>query len=180
MKRKFYVLPKAWVNDSRRIYTELEKISLLQESKDLKIEKIKKPILITLETVNELINGITTNTFQVGDALLKENFGEALTKIDALLDSGEPALRILASLITQVRGWLWVSLLDQQGQKDVSVISKSAGIANPKRIYVIRKQIHNKSSNIFLDLLNRLLAVEIAIKKGTIPSNAFKDNFLTK
>jgi DNA polymerase-3 subunit delta len=49
-----------------------------------------------------------------------------------LLAANEPALRIVAALSTQIRGWLWVSLLEQNGEQE------AAGIANPKRIYGIR------------------------------------------
>ena len=50
-------------------------------------------------------------------------------------------MRIVATLTGQIRGWLWVSLLEQQGERDVAVIAKAAGIGNPKRIYVMRKQL---------------------------------------
>ena len=100
-------------------------------------------------------------------------------KINTLLNSGESALRIIASLNTQIRGCLWVSLLEKENKNDVNFIAKAAGIANPKRIYVIRKQIRGKSSNLFINLLNRLLEIEIALKKGTKPFDAFKDGLLT-
>ena len=165
-------------NESSKLYLELEKLALLEESKNTKVLPHGQKLLITAATVNELIGGETTNIFQIGDCLLEGKIGEALSKIDTLLYSGEPALRILASLTTQTRGWLWVSLLDNQGRKDVGVIAKAAGIANPKRIYVIRKQIQGKPSILFLNLLSCLIEIEAALKKGIIPSHAFKDNLL--
>ena len=92
--------------------------------------------------------------------------------------ANEPALRIVATLCGQIRGWLWVSLLDQQGESDVNAIAKAAGIGNPKRIYVMRKQIRGRPPARFLVLLRQLLEVEAALKRGAEPGNAFRDGFL--
>ena len=175
-----FKLIEAIGNDSDRLFSELQKIALLEDSKNKSKDIKTQKLLITSTTVSELIEGKTVNSFQIGDCLLEGKMGEALIKIEHLLNTGEPALRILASLTTQTRGWLWVSLLDKEGQKDVGFISKTAGIANPKRIYVIRKQIQGKPSSLFLNLLNRLLEIEAALKKGVSPSNAFKDNLISQ
>ncbi|MFM7550955.1 MAG: DNA polymerase III subunit delta, partial [Cyanobacteriota bacterium] len=98
--------------------------------------------------------------------------------VDALLAANEPALRIVAALSSQIRGWLWVALLDQKGEQDVNAIAKAAGIGNPKRIYVMRKQIRGKPPARFLRLLSQLLEVEAALKRGADPGDAFRDGFL--
>ena len=59
-------------------------------------------------------------------------------------------------------------------------IAKAAGIGNPKRIYVMRKQLQGRPPEQFLDLLGRLLEVEAALKKGVLPRNAFIDGLLKK
>ena len=175
-----FALVEAIGNDSSKLFSELEKIALLQESKNQAKNIEEQKISIKASTVNELIAEKTSNAFQIGDYLLEDKRGEAISNIEILLNAGEPPLRILASLTTQTRGWLWVSLLESEGQKDVSLIAKTAGIANPKRIYVIRKQIAGKSSNFFVNLLSHLLEIEAALKKGISPSDAFKDNLLTQ
>ena len=101
-----------------------------------------------------------------GRCLLEGNPGEAIARWDALIDAGEPALRIVATLTGQIRGWLWVSLLEQQGERDVAVIAKAAGIGNPKRIYVMRKQLKGRPPKRFLSLLSRLLEVEARLKRA--------------
>ena len=110
---------------------------------------------------------------------MQGNIVEAIGRFDVLIDKGEPALRILATITRQVRGWLWVSLLEQQGEKDVGIIAKAAGISNPKRIYIMRKQIQGIPPSRFLELLGSLLEVEAALKKGVMPLNAFKDGLLS-
>ena len=173
-------LVEAIGNDSSRLYSELKKLSLLAESQN-KVEDIKnKKIIITSSIVKSLIGSITTNSLEVSNCLLEENIGEAIIKVNALLESGEPALRILATLTNQIRGWLWVKLLEKDEQKDVGFIAKNAGISNPKRIFIMRKQIKGKSTKMFLDLLSKLLDIEAALKRGKNPIDAFKESLLAK
>ncbi|MGB5135576.1 MAG: DNA polymerase III subunit delta, partial [Prochlorococcaceae cyanobacterium] len=103
---------------------------------------------------------------------------EAIALLDALLAAGEPALRIVATLSGQIRGLLWVALLDRQGEQDVAAIAKAAGIGNPKRIYVLRRQIRGRKPERFLGLLSQLLEVEVQLKRGAEPGAAFRDGFL--
>jgi DNA polymerase-3 subunit delta len=114
----------------------------------------------------------------VGDALLAGRPAEAIALVEALLAANEPALRIVASLSSQIRGWLWVALLETSGEHDVAVIAKAAGIGNPKRIFVMRKQIRGRAPAQMLALLSRLLEVEAALKRGSEPGDAFRDGFL--
>ena len=158
-------LVEAIGNDSARLESELQKLSL-------------RATTINAALVEELVGGLATNALQVGDALLEGNAGEAIARWDALIDAGEPALRIVATLTGQIRGWLWVSLLEQQGERDVAVIAKAAGIGNPKRIYVMRKQLQGRPAKRFLSLLGRLLEVEARLKRGSPPEDAFRDGLL--
>ena len=59
-------------------------------------------------------------------------------------------------------------------------ITKAAGIANPKRIYVMRKQIQGIKTSRFLNLLESLIEIEVGLKKGALPADAFKDGLLKK
>ncbi len=154
-------------SDSARLASELEKLALYVGEQP-----------ITAAAVAALVGSHATNALQVGDALLAGNRAEAVALVDALLEANEPALRIVATLCGQIRGWLWVSLLDQQGESDVNAIAKAAGIGNPKRIYVMRKQIRGRQPARFLALLRQLLDVEAALKRGGDPGDAFRDGFL--
>ena len=157
-------------NDSARLSAELQKLALHASSTG--------STTITADAVAALIDGQAANALQVGDALLEGQVGEAICRLDALIDAGEPALRIVATLTGQIRGWLWVSLMEQQGERDVAVIAKAAGIGNPKRIYVMRKQLQGRPPNRCLNLLGRLLEVEASLKRGAQPAAAFRDGLL--
>jgi DNA polymerase-3 subunit delta len=160
-------LSEAIGSDSARLASELEKLALYVGAQP-----------ITAAAVEALVGSHATNALQVGDALLAGKPAEAVALVDALLVANEPALRIVATLCGQIRGWLWVSLLDQQGESDVNAIAKAAGIGNPKRIYVMRKQIRGRKPARFLELLRHLLEVEAALKRGSDPGDAFRDGFL--
>ena len=168
-------LSEAIGSDSARLASELEKLALYVGAQPGG-QQPQPPI--TAVAVQALISSQATNALQVGDALLAGQPAEAVALVDALLAGNEPALRIVATLCGQIRGWLWVSLLDQQGESDVNAIAKAAGIGNPKRIYVMRKQIRGRKPARFLALLRQLLEVEAALKRGSDPSDAFRDGFL--
>ena len=166
-------------NDSSLINTELQKIALLSESKNKTLRKAE-PQEINQELVKKLIQSNSTNALEIANYLLKGERAIALSKIKSLIESGEPALRLIATLTGQSRGWIWVNLLDLQGNQDVKEIAKIAGIANPKRIFVIRKQIQGKSLETLLGFMKKLLKIEASIKSGKNPIDSFKDNLLTE
>ena len=166
-------LAEAIGSDGMRLASELEKLALHAGAG---ADAAAAPI--TAEAVAALIGGQITSSLAVGDALLAQRPAEAIALVEALLEVGEPALRIVAALASQIRGWLWVSLLERSGEQDVAVIAKAAGIGNPKRIYVMRKQIRGRSPDQLLALLRRLLDVEAALKRGADPGDAFRDGFL--
>ena len=166
-------------NDSSLINTELQKLALLSEASK-EISNTKEPKEITQEIVKKLIQNNATNALEIANLLLNGERAIALHKIKSLLENGEPALRLISTLTGQSRGWLWVNLLDGQGNQDVKEIAKLAGIANPKRVFVIRKQIQGKSLETLLELMKKLLKIEVSIKSGTNPIDAFKDNLLTE
>jgi DNA polymerase-3 subunit delta len=153
-------------SDSARLASELEKLALYGER------------AISAEAVHALIGGHATTSLAVGEALLAGRTAEAIALVDDLLEVNEPALRIVAALGSQIRGWLWVALLDAKGENDVAVIARAAGIGNPKRIYVMRKQIRGAPPARLLALLGSLLEVEAALKRGAAPGDAFRDGFL--
>ncbi len=166
-------------NDSSLINTELQKLSLLSEAINEKSNK-NEPREISKELVKKLIQNNSTNALAIANLLLQGEKILALSKIQSLLQNGEPALRLIATLTGQSRGWLWVHLLEAQGNQDVKDIAKLAGIANPKRVFVIRKQIQGKSLETLLELMKKLLKIEASIKSGSNAIDSFKDYLLTE
>jgi DNA polymerase-3 subunit delta len=174
-------------SDSTRLASELEKLALYSQASGPAAQpgargrgdqRAPERRPIDRRAVEALVGGRSTTSLAVGDALLAGRPAEAIALVDALLEAHEPALRIVAALSSQIRGWLWVALLDGRGETDVGAIAKAAGIGNPKRIYVLRKQIRGKAPAQLLELLSRVLEVEMALKRGSDPADAFRDGFL--
>jgi len=164
-------LAEAIGSDSARLASELEKLALYSAAQGA-------GGAIALQAVEALVGGRSTSSLAVGDALLAGRSADAIALVDALLAANEPALRIVASLTSQIRGWLWVALLERQGENDVAVIAKAAGIGNPKRIFVMRKQLRGRAPEGLLTLLAQVLEVEAGLKRGADPAEAFRDGFL--
>ena len=82
------------------------------------------------ELVKKIIPNNSTNALEIANLLLKGEKVLALTKIKSLLENGEPALRLIATLTGQSRGWLWVNLLDEQTNKDAKDIVGEKGKLN--------------------------------------------------
>jgi DNA polymerase-3 subunit delta len=180
-------LAEAIGGDSARLASELEKLALYAGSaattpgptgSAASTRQQGRSAPITAAAVEALVGGRSTSALAVGDALLAGQGAEAIARADALLAANEPALRIMAALTSQIRGWLWVTLLEQQGEQDVAVVAKAAGIANPKRIYVMRKQLRGRRPSHLLTLLTQVLELEAALKRGADPGEAFRDAFL--
>ncbi|MFN9622103.1 MAG: DNA polymerase III subunit delta [Cyanobacteriota bacterium] len=159
-------LAQAIGSDSARLASELEKLRVYGGER------------ITEAAVNALVGGRSSTALAVGEALLAGRPAEAIALADGLLEAGEPALRIVASLSSQIRGWLWVALLEARGEQDVNTIAKAAGIGNPKRVYVLRKQIRGRSEDHLLALLRQLLEAEASLKRGGDPADTFREAWL--
>jgi DNA polymerase-3 subunit delta len=159
-------LAQAIGSDSARLASELEKLRVYGGER------------VTTAAVHALVGGRSSTALAVGEALLAGRPAEAIALVDSLLEAGEPALRIVASLSSQIRGWLWVALLEARGEQDVATIAKAAGIGNPKRVYVLRKQIRGRGEEHLLALLRQLLEAEAALKRGGDPADTFREAWL--
>lgn len=154
-------------NDSARLAMELEKLSLHADNG-----------AIEAATVAELCQKGRSSSMAVGESLLHGELANALQQWDMLISQGEPPLRIIATLSGQIRGWLWVALLERDGERDVGVIAKAAGIRNPKRIYVLRRQLQGRPPEQLIHLLAQILEAEVLLKRGMSGREAFRNSFL--
>src|SRR5207237_1327985 len=80
----------------------------------------------TLEASNPLVK--EARIFDRTDALAQRNQKQALTILHDLLADGEPPIRLISTIITQVRSLLLVKELSQKGMR-ASQIATTIGIA---------------------------------------------------
>ena len=159
--------------DTTRLKNELEKVSLYLSAK----QKNKNEILISSNHIKEIFNDQQSNIFKIIDLLLKNNIYESLVEINNLLNKGEPPLRLIAALTSQLRIHTIVFLLNNE--KDVGKISRIAGIANPKRIFYLRKNVKHCSAKFLINMMIKLLNIELSLKRGHNPLNVFTENLMS-
>lgn len=155
------LLAEAVGADTRRLYNELEKLSLYW-SKDGQIKTEPLPP----EVVTQLVAVSTQTSFQLSEALIAGKVDQALSLATDLLANNEPALRVVATLVGQFRRWLWVSLLMAEGERDSRVIAKAAEINNPKRVFILQKQVRGCSPAQLQGAIALLLDLEFQLKRG--------------
>ncbi|MEM9447286.1 MAG: DNA polymerase III subunit delta [Cyanobacteria bacterium P01_E01_bin.6] len=151
------LLADAVGNDTRQLYTELEKLKLYSEGSHQPIDE---------EAIARLVTTSTQNSLKLAVAIRSGNTGAALTLVRDLFNHNEPALKIVATLIGQFRMWLWVKLMVAERERDDRAIAKAAEIANPKRIYFLKKEVQHLSLDVFQTSLFILRDLEAGLKLG--------------
>ncbi|MEL6488894.1 MAG: DNA polymerase III subunit delta [Cyanobacteria bacterium J06634_6] len=155
------LLAEAVGADTRRLYNEVEKLTLYwSEAGKVKTEPLPPEVITRLVAVS------TQTSFQLAEALIAGRTDQSLSLATDLLANNEPALKVVATLVSQFRVWLWVSLLGAQGERDVRAIAKAAEINNPKRVYILQKQVRGCSPTQLQKALSLLLALEFSLKRG--------------
>ena len=159
--------------ESTRLKTELQKAKLYLKAKD---RDQSSENLLEISDINNLFNEHQSNIFKIIDLLLEKNISQGLLEIHHLLNKGEPSLRLLAGLISQIRIYTIVSVL--RDERDLTKITDLANISNPKRVFFIRRKIKNCSIEYLTNIMINLLNIESLIKQGDNPINVFSENLI--
>jgi len=129
---------------------------------------------LTVKDIESIFFEQQSNIFKIIDSLIEKNISQSLNDINTLIHQGEPPLRLIAGLTSQIRIHTIVLLLADKN--DSSKISELAGITNPKRIFFIRKKIKNCDSKFLINLMSKLLDIEFFLKRGNDPTSVFTEN----
>ena len=116
--------------DSTKLDNEFKKASLY-------LSAINKNLL-TVKDIESIFFEQQSNIFKIIDSLIEKEISKSLNYIVTLINQGEPPLRLISGLTSQIRIHTIVLLLADKN--DLSKISQLAGIANPKRIFFIKKK----------------------------------------
>jgi len=130
--------------------------------------------LLTVKDIELIFFEQQSNIFKIIDSLVTKKISQSLNDINILITQGEPPLKLVAGLISQIRIHTIVLLLAEEN--DLSKISQLAGITNPKRIFFIRKKIKNCDPKFLINLMIKLLDIELSLKRGNNPINVFTEN----
>ena len=143
-------------NDNFNLMSELAKAKIYLSASN---NNENKELILKSDDVKKIFNDHQSNIFKIIDYLLQNSIYEGLIEIHYLLKKGEPALRLNAGLISQIRMHTIVKLLYKSGEQDLSKICKLANISNPKRIFFIRKKVNNISSDFLIQLMLSLIHI---------------------
>ncbi|PZU96309.1 MAG: DNA polymerase III subunit delta [Leptolyngbya sp.] len=149
------LLTEAVGNDTRQLHLELEKLALYWGA---------NPQPITPAVAAELVTVSTQTSLKLAQALKQGDTPTALGLVNDLLDRNEPALRIVATLVSQFRLWLWLKAL--AGVASDAEVAAAAEIANPKRIYFLKQEVRSLTLTQLQRSLPLLLELESDLKQG--------------
>lgn len=144
-------------NDTRLLDSELKKLQLYADTTQ---QTLSADVVASLVTAN------SQNSFKLAEAILKGDTARALTLVDDLIARNESPLAIAATIVGRFRTWLWVKLMTSQGIRDQSAIAKAAEVANPKRVYILLKEVQSVSLQQLQKTLPILLDLEVSLKQG--------------
>ena len=130
------------------------------------------------DDVKKIFNDNQSNIFKVIDLLLQQKVNESIVEIKYLLNKGEPALRLNAGLISQIRIHTIVKLSSNSKETNLEKICNLASISNPKRIFFIRNKIKNIPQKYLINLMSNLLDIESLLKRGNNPISVFTENLI--
>ncbi len=156
-------LANAIGNDSERRSKELEKLEVYAGDSKLNKSQVANFVPINTQTSLQLAAAI-----KAGQALLVAQLTEEL------LAKGEPQLKIIATLITQFRTWLWTKLAIDSGIKTNADIAKVANVGNVNRVYYLRQEVakctlHSLSRAVVL-LYELQIACQLGMKTDCLQS----------
>ena len=148
-------LAEAIGNDMTRAATELRKLYIYGNGRQLELAEVK-----------ELVPCQTQNSLQLASAIRQGESNQVLYLLDDLLSRSEPLMVIVATLLTQFRTWLWVKSAIVSGVKKDSELAQICSISNPNRIYYLRQEVANTSINALAKAVTMMLDLEMSIKRG--------------
>jgi DNA polymerase-3 subunit delta len=144
-------------NCTRQLHLELEKLALFWGQPDRPIPPSVAAELVTVSTQNSL---------KLAAAIKQGDIDTALTLVSDLLNRNEPALRIVATMVSQFRLWLWIKLMEASGERSDAAIAAAAEVANPKRIFFLKKEVRSVTLPQLQQILPLLLELESDLKLG--------------
>ena len=148
-------LANAIGNDSERRNKELEKLEVYAGDSKLNKSQVANFVPINTQTSLQLAAAI-----KAGQALLVVRLTEEL------LAKGEPQLKIIATLITQFRTWLWTKLAIDSGIKTNAEVAKVANVGNVNRVYYLRQEVAKCSLPSLARTVVLLFELQIACQQG--------------
>ncbi len=144
-------------NDLRLLANELDKLAMY----------VGKGATIKIEDVRQLSAQVQeARIFDLTDALAQRNRKQALNILHDLLGDGEPPLKLISTITSQVRSLLLVKELAQKGMRAPQIVS-TLGMA-PFIADKALRQVGNFSIPQLENAYRQLLATDAALKRSRL------------
>ncbi|MBE9046374.1 DNA polymerase III subunit delta [Pleurocapsales cyanobacterium LEGE 10410] len=134
---------------------ELEKLAVYADGHKLNMSQVTQLVPVNTQTSLQLADAIKS-----GRALLVAGL------TNELLAKGEPPLKIIATLITQFRTWLWTKLAIIKGIRSNAEIARLANVGNVNRIYYLRQEVAKCSLKSLSQTVVLLFELQVACQQG--------------
>ncbi|HIK53980.1 MAG TPA: DNA polymerase III subunit delta [Synechococcales cyanobacterium M55_K2018_004] len=144
-------------NDTRQLYSELEKLHLHHGSSRQAVDEATVALLVTATQQNSL---------QLAAAIRQGDTATAIALVADLFARNEHPLQITKTLIGAFRTWLWVKLMMETGEQNQQAIARAADVSNPKRIYFLQQEVRAIALHRLQQSLPLLLELEYGLKQG--------------
>jgi DNA polymerase III subunit delta len=149
------LLAEAVGNNTRQLYSELEKLALYAGAGTQPLDE---------RAIAPLITASSQSALQLATAIRQGQTGLALDLVAELLRRNEHPLAITKTLVGQFRTWTWVKLLLAAGERNETAIAQAAEVANPKRVYFLQQEVKGLAVERLLRSLPVLLELEASLK----------------
>ncbi len=149
------LLAEAVGNNTRQLYSELEKLKLYGGEGQRALDE---------RAIASLVTASTQSALQLAAAIRQGKTGEALDLVADLLRRNEHPLAITKTLVGQFRTWVWVKLMVAAGERGEGAIAQAAEVANPKRVYFLQQEVRALDLDCLLQTLPLLLDLESSLK----------------
>jgi DNA polymerase-3 subunit delta len=149
-------LVEAVGNNTRQLYSELEKIRLWADDN-------RQPVDVA--AIAPLVTASNQNTLQLVAAIRQGQTAQALTLVSDLLAQNEPVLRMVSTLVGQLRQRLWIKVLLEAGERNDTAIAQAAEIGNPKQLYFLKQELAPIAVEQLQQSLPILLELELSLKQ---------------
>ncbi len=140
-------------NDTRLLYNELEKLATWSNLERVDVPQVKEVVEVTTQTAIALATAIKI-----------EDTTQALQLLSGLRNRNEPMLKVVATLITLFRQWLWIKLLILDGETDNQIFAKYAEVGNPNRVYYLCQEVRSISLSRLQRIMGQLLELYVSLK----------------
>ncbi|MBD2034071.1 DNA polymerase III subunit delta [Phormidium sp. FACHB-592] len=150
-------LVEAVGNQRRERFQALERLLLYQG---------ERPASLTTTEVEAIVQTTASTALRLASQIRERQTQAALGTLHQLLDRNEAPLRILQSLVTQFRTWLWVKSMLQERRHSDLVIAQASGLGNPKRLYYLKQELQGWQAPQLAAVMECLLQAEWSIKQG--------------